>query len=392
MLAQFRQLRGKRTPPAINAERTVTLLDERTPLATARVSMKYLPPTRGAGIVQEHFFQLYKAAGRWQIVSTVMHAGQYEGETDERTLDVMGIKPGMTIGEIGAGDGRVTFALARRVGDRGKVYANDIDANALAELTTVRERRGVTNIETIVSRADDPMFPKGAIDLAITAISYHHFTQPVALLKNLIPSLKPGATLVILDPAYDRTGDKDSDRPTTRELVETEAGEAGYELVAMDTSLPRDNIFILRLKTGGPPAAPRVTTTPWTRPPADAEHPAVLAAIDDWWKGHDTDDAELLDRAMVPGTRTWFEEEGALQYIPYSKELERIRSGNRRPQRRPLPGEKRTVVSITQPGNLAAVTMRVEISRQAGGASRSLTTFQLYKADDRWQIVSLAGM
>jgi SAM-dependent methyltransferase len=235
------------------------------------------------------------------------------------------------------------------------------------------------------------MFPKGALDLAITAIAYHHFTQPVTLLRNLIPSLKPGATLVIVDPAYDRTGDKDSDRPTTRERVEAEGAEAGFELVAMDASLPRDNIFILRVKAGGTPAVPRITTTPWMPPPAGADRAVILAAIDDWWKGHDTDDADVLDRVMVPGTRSWFEEEGVVQSISYAKELERIRSGNRRPATRPRPGEKRTAVAFTQPGSVAAVTMRVEIPRQAGGASRSLTTFQLYKADDRWQIVNLAG-
>lgn len=391
MLGRLRQVGGKTTPPVIHAERAVTWLDLRDPLATARVSMKYLPPTRGAGILQEHLFQLYKADGRWQIISTVMHAGQYEGQTDERTLDDMGIKPGMTIGEIGAGDGRITFALARRVGSSGKVYANDIDPKALEELAAVRQRRGVTNIETVVGKADDPMFPKASLDLAIAAITYHHLTHPVALLRNLVPSLKPGATLVILDPAYDRTGDKDSDRPTTRERVEAEAAEAGYELVAIDASLPRDNIFILRVKTGGVRAMPRVTARPWTPPAADADRAAVLATVSAWWEAHDADEAERLDRVMAPGTRSWFEEEEKLQYISYSKELERIRSGKRRPKTRPLPGEQRTVIAVTQPGNVAAVTMRVEIPRGGGVTSRSLTTFQLYKADDRWQIVNLAG-
>jgi ubiquinone/menaquinone biosynthesis C-methylase UbiE len=125
----------------------------------------------------------------------------------------------MTIGEIGAGSGRVTLALARRAGERGKVYANDIDPKTLAELRAVCERRGVTNVETVVSKVDDPMFPKDSLDLAIMAIVYHHLEQPVALLENLALSLKPGATVVIVDPAYDRTGDKDSDRPTTRERV-----------------------------------------------------------------------------------------------------------------------------------------------------------------------------
>jgi SAM-dependent methyltransferase len=249
----------------------------------------------------------------------------------------------------------------------------------------------VKNVETITGKVDDPMFPKGALDLAITAIVYHHLEQPVALLRNLASSLKPGASLVIVDPAYDRTGDKDSDRPTTRERVEAEAAEAGYELVELNASLPRDNIFILRLKGGGPAPAVKMISTPWIPPASGSERAAVLAAVDTWWKGHDGDDAALLEKVLAPGARSWFVHEGALQFVTFDKDIERMKSGNRRPATRPLPGEKRTVVDFKQERAVATVTMLVEIPRN-GTTSRSYTTFQLYKADDLWQIVNLDGI
>ncbi len=390
MFDQLRKARGKMTPPAVKAKRTLTELSLRGDLATAFVHMTYLPPTRGAGVPIEYAFQFYRTGGRWTVVSVLNHAGQYAGETDDRILDAMGVRPGMTIGEIGAGTGRITLALARRVGERGKVYANDIDETALAQLRAVCERRGVKNVETLVGKVDDPMLPKGALDLAITAIVYHHLEQPVALLRNLASSLKPGATLVIVDPAYDRTGDKDSARPTTRERVESEAAEAGYELVAMNASLPRDNIFILRLKGGGPAPVVKATTAPWVPPASGSERTAVLVAVDTWWKGHDADDAVVLEKVMVPGARSWFAHEGALQFVTFDKEIERMKSGDRRPATRPRPGEKRTVVDFRQESGVAVVTMLVEIPRN-GTMSRSYTTFQLYKADDLWQIVNLAG-
>lgn len=389
-LEQLRKMRGKIAPPVVNAARTLTDLVLRGDSASVFVHEELQPPSRGAGTTREQAFQLYKAGGRWTIVSLVVHANQYEGDTDPRTLDVMGVRSGMTIGEIGAGGGRVTLPLARRVGASGKVYANDIDEESLAELRSVCQRTGTTNVTPIASKTDDPMFPKAALDLAITAIAYHHFDQPVALLKNLTPSLKPGATVVIMDPAYDRTGEKDSDRPTTRARVETEAAEAGYELVAMDESLPRENIFILRLKTGGRATIPTVTTTPWKPAPVN-ERNAILAAVDTWWKGHDADDAAWLEQVLAPGTKSWFEHGGTLQFIPYSQEIARIRSGNRRPGRRPLPGEKRTVIDVVQHGAVAVVTTLVEIPTEGGKASLGCTTFQLYKADDRWQIVNLTG-
>ena len=391
MFEQLRKAPANRKPPAVKAERTLTELFVHGGMATAWVHMQYLPPTRGAGVPIEYAFQLYKAGDRWTIASVVSHADQYAGETADGTLDAMGIRPGMTVGEIGAGDGRITLALARRVGDRGKVYANDIESKSLARLVATCERRGVKNVEAITGKVDDPMFPKTALDLAITAIVYHHLEQPVALLRNLASSLKPGATLVVVDPAYDRTGDKDSDRPTTRERVEAEAGEAGYELVEVNASLPRDNIFILRLKGGGPAPVAKVTSAPWVPPASGSERAAVLAAVDAWWKGHDAEDAALLEKVLAPGARSWFVHEGALQFVTFEKDIERMKSGNRRPATRPLPGEKRTVVDSKQERAVATVTMLVEIPR-SGTTSRNYTTFQLYKADDRWQIVSLAGI
>ncbi len=391
LLEQLRKAPANRKPPAVKAERTLSELFVHGGMATAWVHMQYLPPTRGAGVPIVYAFQLYESATGWTIASVVSHADQYAGETADSTLDAMGIRQGMTVGEIGAGNGRITLALARRVGERGKVYANDIDSKSLAQLVATCERRGVKNIETITGTVDDPMFPKGALDLAIAAIVYHHLEQPVALLRNLASSLKPGATLVIVDPAYDRTGDKDSDRPTTRERVEAEAVDAGYELLAVNASLPRDNIFILRLKGAGPAPAVKVTSAPWVPPASGSERSAVLAAVDTWWKGHDGDDAALLEKVLAPGARSWFVHGGALQFVTFDTDIERMKSGNRRPASRPLPGEKRTVVDFKQERAVATVTVLVEIPR-AGGNSRSHTTFQLYKADDLWQIVSLAGM
>ncbi|MGE5361645.1 MAG: hypothetical protein ACM3NQ_21730 [Bacteroidales bacterium] len=92
------------TPPTMNVARTLADLFLRGNVATAFVHSKILPPTRGAGVAIDDTFLLYKTGERWMIVGFVTHAGQYEGETDGKTLDLMGVRPGMTIGEIGAGE------------------------------------------------------------------------------------------------------------------------------------------------------------------------------------------------------------------------------------------------------------------------------------------------
>jgi ubiquinone/menaquinone biosynthesis C-methylase UbiE len=163
-------------------------------------------------------------------------------------MDTIGLKAGMVIGEIGAGRGRYTVFLARRVGDKGKVYANDINKRSLAALEERCRHNDIKNVETIIGEVDDPLFPDNSLDMAFMVWVYHHLEEPIALLQNLRPSLKPGATLVIVDPAPERGGEEDSDHATTRERLEDHGRQAGYEVVRVETFLPQDNIFILREK------------------------------------------------------------------------------------------------------------------------------------------------
>jgi cyclopropane fatty-acyl-phospholipid synthase-like methyltransferase len=77
----------------------------------------------------------------------------------EQVLEILGIRPGMIVGEVGAGRGRVTVYAAARVGEKGKVYANDIDAAALEYLRARCRRQGLANVETKTGDAD-PFSPK----------------------------------------------------------------------------------------------------------------------------------------------------------------------------------------------------------------------------------------
>ena len=77
----------------------------------------------------------------------------------DKVMDIAGLTAGMTVGEVGAGEGYFTFKLAARVGPSGRVYANDIDARALGRLADRARREGFSNIETIVGEVDDPLLP-----------------------------------------------------------------------------------------------------------------------------------------------------------------------------------------------------------------------------------------
>ena len=163
----------------------------------------------------------------------------------EKIMDAIGLKPGMVIGEVGAGWGRFTVHLARRVGDKGLVYANDIDKGALALLEQRAKTSGLDNIRTILGEVHDPLFPPASLDMAFMINVYNAFENPVRFLRNIAPALKTGGTLAIVldDPA--KSGGE-SARSATREQFLAHVDKAGYKVVKEETFLERDGLYVLR--------------------------------------------------------------------------------------------------------------------------------------------------
>ena len=166
-------------------------------------------------------------------------------EQPEKVMEVTGVKPGMVIGEIGAGRGYFTFWLSRGVGEKGKVYANDIDRSALASIERTCAEEKITNIETVLGTVDDPRFPRGSLDRVFMVNAFHDLAKPLELLANLKPALKPGATVVIMDRDPARDGDRHF---LPREKVEEIIGRSVFELVRVETFLRYHNLYILKTR------------------------------------------------------------------------------------------------------------------------------------------------
>jgi ubiquinone/menaquinone biosynthesis C-methylase UbiE len=160
----------------------------------------------------------------------------------EKVLAVIGINPGMVIGEPGAGRGYYTFKLARKVGPGGKIYANDISEGDLNTIKKRARKEGFANIVTIKGEIEDPLFPAGEMDMVFMSYVLHDLKRPVPFLKNLKPSLKPNAPLVILEQAPEKTGK--NWHFWKKEKIMATVKEAGYRLERIETFLSKDNIYI----------------------------------------------------------------------------------------------------------------------------------------------------
>jgi predicted methyltransferase len=154
-----------------------------------------------------------------------------------RVMDMLGVEPGKSVADIGAGSGWFTVRAARRVTDSGTVYAVDINPKAIDYINQRAEREGLHNIKTMLGREDNPRLPTGTIDAVLLLKTYHEVAKPVALLSNLRTSLKPGARVGIID----RNGNGE-DHGVNREVVIREAAEAGFKLVGQSDFVKGDGM------------------------------------------------------------------------------------------------------------------------------------------------------
>jgi SAM-dependent methyltransferase len=143
----------------------------------------------------------------------------------DRVMDILGITAGKTVADIGAGSGWFTVRAARRVGESGTVYAEDINPEAIHYIEARAQKEHLSNVKTILGKADDPLLPVGSVDAILLLKTYHEVAEPIALLRKLRTSLRSGAKLGIID----RNGNGE-DHGVGCDVVLKEAEQAGYRL------------------------------------------------------------------------------------------------------------------------------------------------------------------
>jgi ubiquinone/menaquinone biosynthesis C-methylase UbiE len=163
-----------------------------------------------------------------KVVSTQFSNEDARDERNEAkvVMDLADIRPGMTVADIGAGEGYYTVRLAERVGDDGRVLAQDISRDALERLGRRVERERLENISIKLGELADPQLPADSFDRIFMVHMYHEVTDPYAFLWNMWPALGSGGQIVVVE----------SDSPVGRHglphsLLFCEFEAVGYVLV-----------------------------------------------------------------------------------------------------------------------------------------------------------------
>lgn len=163
-----------------------------------------------------------------------------------RVFELLGIRPGLTVADIGAGSGYYTVRLAPVLGDGGRVIANDVIPDYVARLRARVQAMGFTNVDFLLGDPGNANLPPGGTDIALMVHMYHEIADPFGLLWHLHDGLRPGEARSVApdarkappvgSPRRGLVAIIDADRPTARhgtppELLKCELEAAGYRRI-----------------------------------------------------------------------------------------------------------------------------------------------------------------
>jgi ubiquinone/menaquinone biosynthesis C-methylase UbiE len=120
-------------------------------------------------------------------------------ERPEKALSALGLKPGMNVGDIGAGTGFYSLRVAQRIAPTGVVFANDLQPEMLKRLSMAASKARVANVRTVQGTNTDCKLPENQLDLVLLVDVYHEFSEPEKMLQSIRRSLKPDGRLVLLE-------------------------------------------------------------------------------------------------------------------------------------------------------------------------------------------------
>jgi predicted methyltransferase len=141
-----------------------------------------------------------RARARGWVFAACWIASSAAAESEaERAALLLALEPGMTVAEVGAGDGDFTFEFARRVGPDGRVYATEIEAEKRDAIAAEATARGLANVTVLEAQVASTGLPAGCCRAAFMRHVYHHLTEPAALDADLLRALEPGALFLVVD-------------------------------------------------------------------------------------------------------------------------------------------------------------------------------------------------
>ncbi len=172
-------------------------------------------------------------------------------EQPEKALAALHLRPGMFVGDVGAGTGFYSIRIAQLVSPNGKVFANDIQPLMLERLRKNAAAHNINNIETVLGTESNPNLPVNSLDLVVMVDVYHELSRPQRMLDYIHDALKADGRLVLLEfRKEDPTVPIRLEHKMSVDEVKAEVTPEGYQFEKVSDILPWQHIIFFRKAHG----------------------------------------------------------------------------------------------------------------------------------------------
>ena len=166
-------------------------------------------------------------------------------EQPQLAIDALGIKPGQTVADLGAGSGYYSFRVAPLVGPTGKVLAIDIEPAMLEAIVQRAQREHISNVATVRSSAQDPNLAAGSVDLLFMVDVYHELEYPYEMMTKVRTALKRGGRVALIE--YRAEDPEVAIKPLhkmSERQVRREMQAAGFKHLQTVRTLPLQHLIV----------------------------------------------------------------------------------------------------------------------------------------------------
>ena len=167
--------------------------------ATVLISAMPWPAAAQEKSVKPGINETWKSTAIQPLVNTLEAESREIFTQRAKLADLLALRPGMAVADVGAGSGFMVEEFARRVGPSGKVFAVDINAKLLERIAGHVKQQGLGQIQTVLTREDSVDLPAASVDLIFVCDTYHHFEYPQKSLAGIHRALRPGGELFIVE-------------------------------------------------------------------------------------------------------------------------------------------------------------------------------------------------
>jgi len=168
----------------------------------------------------------------------------------EQVMELAGVKKGMSVADVGAGEGYYTIRLARVVGAKGRVLAEDIFPDVRDSLSDRVQRESLDNVSVKLGAPDNPMLPGQSFDRVFLVHMYHEVESPYAFLWHLRDGVKPEGEVVVVD----------SNRPVKQHGIPPKQLQCEFAALNMApvrfSMLTGGEAYLMAFRAAGPKPAP----------------------------------------------------------------------------------------------------------------------------------------